>query len=388
MSRVDQDPLRVLVAGAGMAALEVTLALRELAAERVAIEVVAPEREFVYRPLAVAEPFRVGEMRRFPLEPLVEAAGGHLRHAYVVAVDAKRHRITVAGGEEISYDVLVLALGAHPVEAVPGATTFRGPEDTAALESVLVDVLHGASSRIAFALPDGHAWPLPLYELALLTWSYLTDRGSTRRELAIVTPETAPLGVFGTAASDGVRELLAIRAIELHLRSTPVSFTNGLLQLASASALEVDRVVAMPRLEGPRIPGVPHDEHGFVPTDRHGRVSGVADIYGAGDLTSFPVKHGGIAAQQADAVAAAIAARAGAPVRPTPFHPVLRGQLLTGMFPRFLRGDPVTGASTISTESLWWPPSKVAGHHLAPFLAAHLGLAQEPPPASGVPAAP
>jgi sulfide:quinone oxidoreductase len=385
VSRFDQDPLRVLVAGAGVAALEVTLALRELAGERVAVELVAPEREFVYRPLAVAEPFRVGEMRRFPLEPLVEAAGGRLRPARVGAVDAKRHLITAIEGDEISYDVLVLALGAHPVEAVPGATTFRGPEDTAALDAVLADVLHGGSSRIVFALPDGHAWPLPLYELALLTWSYLTDRGATRREIAIVTPEAAPLEVFGSTASEGVRELLAIRAIELHLQSSPVSFADGFLQLAPEGALSVDRVVALPRLEGPRIPGVPHDDQGFVPTDRHGRVSSLPDIYAAGDLTSFPIKHGGIAAQQADTVAAAIAARAGAPVRQTPFRPVLRGQLLTGMFPRFLRGDPVTGASTMSTEALWWPPAKVAGRHLAPFLAAQLGLTQEPPPASGVP---
>ena len=49
--------MRVLIAGGGVAALEAMLALRALAADRVSVVLVAPDREFVYRPLAVAEPF-------------------------------------------------------------------------------------------------------------------------------------------------------------------------------------------------------------------------------------------------------------------------------------------------------------------------------------------
>jgi sulfide:quinone oxidoreductase len=386
MRRGDRRLLRVLVAGGGVAALEATLALRKLAEERVTIELVAPESEFTYRPLAVAEPFRVGEVRRFPLGPLVRAAGGRLRRGRVVAVDSIRHLVSAEAGGELSYDVLVLALGARPLEAVPGALTFRGPEDEAALRALLERVLRGEARRLAFAVPGGVAWPLPLYELALLSWSYLTDRGAIGREFALVTPEEAPLALFGAAASDGVGELLKIRGIELRLRTTPVSFAGGTLQLAPEGQLAADRVVALPRLEGLRLSGVPHDSQGFVPTDEYGRVLGLDDVYAAGDLTSFAVKQGGIATQQADAAAAAIAAHAGAPAKPMPFRPVLRGQLLTGNFPRYLRGEPGTRTSTISTEPLWWPPAKIVGHHLAPFLAARLGLPQAPPrAASGIP---
>ncbi len=41
------SPVRVLIAGGGVAALEATLALRTLAEERVAITLVAPESDFV-----------------------------------------------------------------------------------------------------------------------------------------------------------------------------------------------------------------------------------------------------------------------------------------------------------------------------------------------------
>ena len=78
----------VVVAGAGVAGLETALALQALGEGLVSVELVAPETEFTYRPLAVAEPFRVGEMRRFPLERLVHAAGAELRHGALRSVDA------------------------------------------------------------------------------------------------------------------------------------------------------------------------------------------------------------------------------------------------------------------------------------------------------------
>jgi sulfide:quinone oxidoreductase len=380
------QPLQVLIAGGGVAALEAALALRKLAEERVQVELIAPEPDFAYRPLAVAEPFRVAEVRRFPLEPLAQAAGATLRQGVVASVEPDRNVLRTAEGEELSYDVLLLALGARPCEAVPGALTFRGPEDTAALRAVLDDALRGDVRRLAFAVPEAVSWPLPLYELALLTWSHLVDRGAMGRKLVLVTPETAPLALFGAAASAAVRELLAIRGIDLVLTKTPLRFEASMLRLAPEGRLAADRVVALPRLEGIRLAGVPHDARGFVSIDEHARVRGLDDVYAAGDLTSFPLKQGGIAAQQADAAAESIAARAGAPVKPTPFEPVLRGQLLTGMFPRYLRAESGAGAATVSTEPLWWPPAKIVGRHLAPFLAARLGLPEASrPPAAGIP---
>jgi hypothetical protein len=97
----------------------------------------------------------------------------------VVSVDPVRHIVSTGEGDTLSYDVLLLALGARPLEAVSGALTFRGPEDEPALVALLDEALSGAVRRLAFAVPRGVAWPLPLYELALLTSSYLTDHGAT-----------------------------------------------------------------------------------------------------------------------------------------------------------------------------------------------------------------
>ena len=223
-----------------------------------------------------------------------------------------------------------------------------------------------------FALPAGAAWPLPLYELALLTATHLDERRITNAELALVTPEPAPLALLGPSGSEAVAALLAERLVRVHVNDRPERFADGRLQLASGVALEADRVVALARLEGHRVEGIPHDRDGFVATRHDGLVEGLDHVYAAGDITRFGVRQGGIAAQQADVVAGTIAARAGADAESPVFEPVLRTLLLTGGQPLYLSAE-LGGDDPdweVSTEPLWSPPSKIVGRYLAPFLAA------------------
>ncbi|MEX1357525.1 MAG: FAD-dependent oxidoreductase [Gaiellaceae bacterium] len=380
-------PLRVLIAGAGVAGLEALLALRALAEERVAVELLAPDTCFEYRPLAVAEPFGAGHVQRFELPPIAEAAGARLHHGSLASVDPPRHAVRVTRGQPILlYDVLVVASGARPREALPGALTFRGAEDADAVRALLDDCRDGRVRTLVFAVPGGVTWPLPLYELALLTGAQLAAEGA-ETELALVTPEREPLEVFGSDASAMVRNLLAARGIRLLTETCPAGVEGAALRTDREGMLSADRVVTLPHLKGPQLAGLPQTQDGFLRTDPFGRVEGVPDVFAAGDATDFPIKQGGIAAQQADAAARTIAAQAGAPVEPEPFRPVLRGVLLTGAVPRYLvanlnggRG----GASEAAAEPLWWPPAKIVGRYLAPFLAAHAGLAiTAAPPVEG-----
>ena len=106
----------------------------------------------------------------------------------------------------------------------------------------------------------------------------------------------------------------------VHTGAQAEVLAQGRLRLApGGEILEVERIVTLPRLAGPSVPGLPSDAEGFLVTDAHARVQDVRDVYAAGDVTAFGVKQGGIACQQADAAAADIAARAGAPLEPAPF---------------------------------------------------------------------
>jgi sulfide:quinone oxidoreductase len=356
------------VAGGGVAGLETLLSLRELAGDLVEIELVSPERHFYYRPLAVAEPFGAGVVQRFELDDLARAAGASYLPGELTAVNPEAHLARLAHGPELDYGVLVLACGARPHEAVPGALTFRGPADAERFERLLAEI-EGGARRIVFAVPPGPVWPLPLYELALLTSATMREKG-VEAELVLATVEHEPLGLFGRTVSEAIARLLEERGIVLRTGVCPTEATASGLELARGDPIEADRVVALPRLTGPQIEGVPHNQAGFVPTDDEGRVSGLEDVYAAGDISAFPLKQGGLAAQAADAIAERIAAQAGADVVSQPCRPVLRAVLLTGGAPLFLHADLSSGAdSTASEEPLWSPPSKIFGLRLSPFLA-------------------
>ncbi|HEX5800927.1 MAG TPA: CBS domain-containing protein [Gaiellaceae bacterium] len=365
---------RVVIAGGGVAALEAALALRGLVEERVTIELVGPEPHFFYRPLSVAEPFGLGDTQRFELGALAAGAGATFTLGALEGVDAAGHVAKTSVGE-IEYDVLLVAVGAVPTVAVPGALLFRGPADADKFRGVLEAVAAGAARRVAFVVPPGAVWSLPIYELALMSATHLGEHLVQGAELVLVTVEDEPLQVFGRAGSDAVRHLLAERGIDLVAGTRAVDVVEGELRLVPEGRLEADHVVALPRLRGARLDGVPQTLDGFVPVDAHCRVRGLGDVYAAGDITTFPIKQGGIATQMADAAAQMIASRLGADLRPEPFRPVLRGLLLTGREPRYLRheedGDEGDAATT---EPLWWPPAKIVGRHLAPFLAGLAGV--------------
>jgi sulfide:quinone oxidoreductase len=378
---------RVLIAGGGVAALESALALKALTEERVKVELLAPEPRFWSRPTAVAEPFGLGEVRWFGLPELAAAAGAGFSLGALSSVDTAGRLARTSGGSSIPYDVLLVACGAVPYAAVPGALTFRGPADTESVRTLLSELASGEVTRVAFVVPWGAVWSLPLYELALMTAGHLAERRLVHAELTLITPEQEPLQLFGRAASEDVRELLERRGVTVRTGASALELAEGELQLVPEGRLAVERAVALPRLRGTRIEGLPQTVEGFIPVDAHGQVQGLIDVYAAGDITSFPIKQGGIAAQQADAAAEMIAASAGADLTPQPFRPVLRGLLLTGRQPRYLRHD-VTGgvgdASAVSPDPLWWPPAKIVGRHLAPFLTALAGV-ESPPraPAAG-----
>src|SRR5215212_5703947 len=364
-------PTKVTIVGGGVAALEALIALRELAEDRVALELITPQAEWAYRPMAVAEPFGLGEVKTYDLVQIARDHGAALHLAGVQSVDTDARRLSTWDGRERSYEILVIAVGAQSNVAVPGAVTVKGPGYTSRFRTILRQLDERRIHSIAFAVPGGTSWPLPLYELALMTGAHAVDRGLRKYELSLVTPEEDPLQLFGPAASSTVRALLEERRIDFHGGRYPSDAHDGQLVVVPGPSINADRVVSLPHLRGPFFPGLPHDADGFIPTDLHGLIAGAADVYAAGDATTCPIKQGGVATQQADAVAEAIAARLGAPVEPHLFRPVMRGLLLTGRTPTFMRAEVSGGEDqppVASSHALWWPPSKIAGRWLAPYL--------------------
>jgi sulfide:quinone oxidoreductase len=372
MNPSPHTPFRVLIVGGGVAGLETALALRHLAGERVATTLLAPAAEFVYRPMRVREPFGYSEARRYPLDEICRDIGTELVKDAFKWLDPDRRTVHTEAGEKLEYDALLLAPGAVSRPRFPHALTLDDSQLDEQLHGLIQDIEGGYVHKLAFISPTPMPWPLPLYELALMSARRAYDM-NVEISVTLATPEDAPLALFGSEASSAVERLLVENGIlfipSAHCETpapTHVSLSPGSRQLY------VDRVIALPELFGPSVPGVPLGApRGFIPIDRHGKVVGLEHVYAAGDATNFAVKHGGIASQQADTAAEAIAALAGAPVEPKPFHPVIHGMLLGGQEPLYLTAH-ITGGHGSSSEATRTaassPGRKIAAKHLAPYL--------------------
>ncbi len=365
------DPFEVLIAGGGVAGLEAALALRDLAGERVALRLLAPNSDFVYRPMVVQEPFGFARARRYPVEEIAADVGAELIADGLDRVDAPARTVHTRGGASLRYDALVLGLGAEVRGPYEHATTIDDSRLDELLHGLIQDVEDGYTKRVAFVVPPRMAWPLPVYELALMTAARAYD-ANTEVAIAVITPEEAPLAVFGAGASDGLARLLAERGVEVVTSAYSEVPQSGLVKISPGDRIRnFDRVIALPELVGPAVPGLPQAGDGFLPVDPHCQVRGVERVYAAGDATDFAIKFGGIAAQQADAAADAIAALAGASAEPQEFRPTVHGVLLTGGRPRYLSAE-ITGGRGFSSELSEEPSAgrsaKIAAKYLAPYL--------------------
>jgi sulfide:quinone oxidoreductase len=369
----------VLVAGGGIAAAETVLALRAFAPGLARVEILAPEADLLLVPSSTAAPFDGGRTERIPLARLARRAGATFRRGALAAVEPDTRTAVTESGERIGYSALVVAVGATRTRYLDGAAlTFRGPEDVAAFQRLLDVIENGAlrdiCTRLAVVVPPGPGWPLPAYELALQAAGHL-ERAGLRdgAEITLVTAEDSPLAAFGPDASSAVAGDLASAGVALRTASVVRSWGLGRLDLLPAGEVSVDRVVALPAVRGPALGGLPLDRLDFVRTDAVGRVEGLEDVFAVGDAGTFPLKQGGIGCQQADTAASLVAIALGARMEPVAFDPVLRGLLWTNRGSRFLRADVGGGGDesagvTADHDPLWWPPGKVAGRFLAPFL--------------------
>jgi sulfide:quinone oxidoreductase len=360
--------LTVLIAGGGVAGLEAAFALRELAGERIALRILAPTEEFVYRPMAIAEPFTSGYAKHFSLARLAAAAGAELVQGELTEVDPRRRLARTAGGASMSYEALVVCPGAtmhHPYEHTTG---FDDAHMDDLLHGLVQDVEQGYVKRLAIVIPAPMPWPLPAYELALMASERAWDMGADM-DITILTPETSPLNIFGTQASQDLSLLLSERRIDVVTSAyCEVPKAKTIVVHPGGRSLEADRIVALPSLSGPRIVGLPQDGNGLIPIDEFCRVVGVDAVWAAGDATDYPIKQGGVAAQLADVSAVSIAATAGIDLAPQPFDPTLEGVLLTGGTPRRLRASRVPGTSAFTVAQRGETRTKIAARYLSPHL--------------------
>lgn len=366
------DGFRVVICGGSIAAVEALLRLRRRVGDAVHVTLVAPNEELRYRPVAVQEPFSRPSARHYPLRKIARRADAEWVQEALEWVDPDGQVAHTSEGRAIQYDALVLAVGARSEVPYEHVTVFDDANADDTYRGVVQDVEEGYTRSLALLLPEGPAWPLPIYELALMTAERAVSMGMEGIGVHVVTVEPEPLAAFGHGASEAVSELLDSARVVVHQAShAEVPRAQRLRVLPEQRELEPGRIVAMPRLAGPRLRAVPADDDGFIPIDELCRVRGLEPrVFAAGDAANLQIKHGGLGAQMADTAADGIAALAGADVEVHPLRPVLRGVLYTGAEPLYLTARLEEGRveSDVSQDRPWPADEKVAAEELGPFL--------------------
>jgi sulfide:quinone oxidoreductase len=316
--------------------------------------------------VAVLEPFVNVPPRRVGLARVASELQATLVHERVIGVDAQRHTVATSGGRELAYDHCVLAVGASRQAPATGATAIAVAHPQASLAPVLEAIDRAPAFRVGFQIMTP-TWPLPAYELALLTRRHARDRGRAPA-IVLITNEARPLAMLGTEVSETVARLLAESDIEVRYASDSAEFEQA--------SGDLDVVLALPTLRGPDIPGLPLDADGFLPVTTVGQVSDLGGVYAVGDATGFPLKFGGMAALQADAVASTIAAATGALATPQQVGGQVEGVLLTGGEPPSLHFALLIGpggvaegrVSAFSDGGRWSDEAKIAARYLGAYL--------------------
>jgi sulfide:quinone oxidoreductase len=332
------SPLRVLIAGGGVAGLETLMALRGLAGDLVALTLIAPKDEFVYSPLTVERPFSVGRMRSVGLSRMAQDAGAAFVAARAEDVDTDARIVGLSSGERVGYDALVLAVGAEAIPPLDHAMTWDDRSHSDMVGGLLRDVEEGYTKRMAVVIPPGPGWALRGYELALVISQHAYDM-SADLELTIVEPDPPLLTLAGDRAVQLVSKeferarIAVVSANEVSVEREP---RLTLVMHPSRQKLAVDRVLAIPMLRGRTIKGVPAHHDGLIDVDARCRVKGLDRVWAVGDCTSLPLKSGGLSAEQADVAAQDIAALSGAAVEARSFDSGLVEEFLGLPAPRYL----------------------------------------------------
>ena len=365
---------RVVICGGGIAAAEGLLRLRALAGDALDITLVSAEAELRYRPVAVQEPFSRPAAQRYRLDRIARRAGAELVNGSVERVDVDTQEVHTTEGGTLPYDAALVAVGARAYSALEHATVFDDAHADDTYRGLVQDVEGGYTRSVALIVPEGPAWPLPVYELALMTAERAASMGEEGAGVVLITPEPAPLAAFGEEASRAVANLLERARIQVHTGATAeVPEPRRVVLQPGGEELSPERVVALPELRGPGLRGLPSDSAGFVPIDDRCLVPGTAErVFAAGDAADFPIKHGGLGAQMADVAAAGIATFAGADAGdgPARLEPVIHGVLYTGEEPLYLIARVRDGKmeSEVRSDRPWPADEKVHAEELGPLL--------------------
>jgi sulfide:quinone oxidoreductase len=325
---------KVVVLGGGFGGLESAFYLRHVLGDRIDLTLVSDSRYFTFKPNTIYIPFGEDpEKSRTALLPAMKRKNIHFVHGIALEIEPVARRVETSHGP-IFYDYLIVATGAgmHP-EEIPGFrenvhtlwTTQQLLRVGDGLERLVDAAKSGSRQRLMFLAPPKHPCLAPLYEMALMTDTWLREKGVRDNvEFTWATAEHKYFQAFGPRMHHVVEDEFDRREID-GLTGLKVSGVEpGRVLFHNKCSLGYDFLIgAAPYIAMQRYPSLAENQRGFLEVDPDSRRVKFQDrVFAVGDTADFPLKQAYLALLQADAAADHIAAEILGTQPKIDFHPV------------------------------------------------------------------
>jgi NADH dehydrogenase FAD-containing subunit len=311
---------KVVVLGGGFAGLETIFYLRHALGNRVDLTLVSDQDYFLFKPNTIYIPFGADpEQFKIDLKRPTQRKDIELIQARAEEIDAANKKVLTTAGD-LRYDYLVVATGAamRPTE-IPGlrehALTLWTPEEMMDLRHGLKRLVEqaraGNRQKLLFLVPPNNKCSGPLYELVLMTDTWLNRQGVREAvDLAWSTYEESYIQAFGPRLNTVVTDEFIERHIQGHRGFVVTGIEPGKVVYQNGETLPYDLLVSFPPyVAKERFAGLPLDDRGFIHVEPDSRrVRGSDSIFAVGDAADFPIKQAFLALLQGDAAAEQMAA--------------------------------------------------------------------------------
>ena len=207
------------------------------------------------------------------------------------------NRIIIAEKTKVSFDYLVIALGAeldktHLDKQQFDIHTFFTLDGAEKLSQALETFEGGNVSIVVSSLP--YKCPGAPYEGAMLIADYLRNRKLGKRvTVNLYTPEPQPLPVAGPQLGHSVEEALSARGIGFHPQHqmSSINYDERQIKFASGDSVNYDLLALVPSHKAPEVilKSTLADESSWIAVDKYTLETKVPGIFAIGDVSSITI---------------------------------------------------------------------------------------------------
>jgi len=288
---------KAIVLGGGFAGVEAAIDLKRGGFDVTLIS----NRDYLYiYPTSIWIPTRETTFEKtcINLDEIALAHGFDVRVDALTRIEAKNNIVHLES-KQMSYDYLVVAIGAHKMkhEGLENTLSICGePEMSIGIRDRLDALMEKGSGKIAFGFggnPKDKAGVRggPGFELLFNVHNMLKKRGLRDKfELTFFAPMEKPGARMGEKSLAMMDKMFSSLKIERRLGKKIKRFESEKVVFEDDTSLESDFIMFIPAGAGHSVlkeSDLPLSESGFVKIDGTCKVEGYENVYAAGDVASI-----------------------------------------------------------------------------------------------------